>query len=117
MSVETVLITLLEGEGLDVYGGAIPENKPLPAVVYQRISTPQIRTHVGVAMEYPRMQITIWGSKQKDVSDIAETINAVLDTNQINFKLATKENEFDITEVEPNLHRRILEYFIWTDVP
>lgn len=114
MTVETVLINVLQQAGLTVYPLSVPADGIYPCVVYQRISTPQIRSHAGVELEYPRMQLSCWGKRFSDVVSTAETVKQVLDLNRVNFKLATKESELDVKDVEPGLYRRILDFFIWT---
>lgn len=115
MTVETVLIALLEENDITVYPDNVPEKGSLPAVVFQRISTPQIRTHSGVAMSYPRIQLSCWATTREAANTLAESVKALVDLNQENFKLAVKESEFDTNEIEQSLFRRILEFFIWTE--
>jgi hypothetical protein len=116
MSVQTTLVTLLQDEGLTVYPVAVPTNGKYPNVVYQRISNVQVRSHSGVEMERPRMQLTCWAKKYADCFDVAQAVKEALDLNQTDFKLATKENEMDVREESTGLFRIILEYFIWDEV-
>ena len=114
MSVETELVTLLQDAGLTVYPLSIPEGGAFPCVVYQRISTPQIRSHEAVEMEHPRIQLACWGKTFAQAVVTAETVKTALDLNQIDFKLAVQEGELDLKEPESNLYRRVLDFFIWT---
>ena len=117
MSVETDLVTLLQAQGLTLYPGSIPVNGAYPCVVYQRISTPQVRSHQAVELEYPRFQLSCWAKTYKASIQTAETVKNVLDLNQTNFELATRESEFDLQDEEATLYRRVLEYFLWTNNP
>ena len=116
--IEEILATVLENASLNVYLGSVPVNGDYPCVVYQKISAPEIRTHQGVVLYLPRFQITCWGKGDNAGADAiatAQTVKDVLDFNQTDFKLATKEAELDIDETEQNLYRRILDYFIWSE--
>lgn len=116
--IEETLVNVLQTAGLTVYPGSIPARGSYPCVVYQKISNPLIRTHVGNALEYPRFQLTCWGRGETAASQAittAETVKTAIDLNQIDFKLATKESELDIDETEQGLYRRILDFFIWHD--
>ena len=113
MTIETDLVALLQAQGLTLYPGSIPENGTYPNVVYQRITTTDIRSHKGIEIERPRFQLSCWAKSYKTSVETAQTVKAVLDLNQIQFKLATRENEFDFPDVEAKLYRRILEYILW----
>lgn len=113
MTVETDLDALLKAQGLTVYPGSIPENGNYPNVVYQLVLSTDIRSHEGIAMEKPRFQLSCWAKTKKASVETAQTVKAVLDLNQTNFKLATRVNEFDFPDVEAKLYRRILEYVLW----
>jgi hypothetical protein len=115
VTVERDLVTLLQNQGLTVYPGTIPENGTYPNVVYQRISTPQIRTHAGVALEYPRFQLSCWARSYGDSLATALTVKEALDLNQVTFKLATQEGELDLMDEEAELYRRVLDFFLWVD--
>jgi hypothetical protein len=115
MTVQITLVDILQGLGYPAYPLEVPNNGIYPNVVYQMISNKQIRSHSGVEMERPRMQISCWGKRYADCVTTAQTVKAALDLNQTDFKLATKENEFDVKEVKSGLYRIILDYFIWTD--
>lgn len=112
-SPEPIIIDLLEGAGLTIYPDKVPAKGTYPCVVYQRISTPLIRTHVGDALEYPRIQLTCHAKTRKEANDTAAIVKGILTNNTTDFKLATKESELDNNDDETNLYSRILEYFIW----
>jgi hypothetical protein len=114
MTVQATLVALLQGEGLTVYPLSVPNNGTYPNVVYQMISNVQIRSHSGVALERPRMQLSCWGKKYADCVSTAQAAKAAMDLNQTDFKLATKENELDARE-EAGLYRIVIDYFVWHD--
>jgi len=114
MAIQTTLVSLLKGEGLTVYPLAVPTNGTYPNVTYQMISNVQTRTHAGVDSERPRMQLSCHSKAYADCYDTAETVKSAMDLNQTDFKLATKENEFDVKEVEPGIYRIVLDYYVWT---
>lgn len=110
----TTLVSLLAGLGLKVYPLAVPESGAVyPNVVYQTISTVQIRSHEGVEMERPRVQLSVHAKTYIQCVQTAQTVKSALDLNQTDFKLATKENEMDAKEVEAGIYRIMLDYFIW----
>jgi tRNA threonylcarbamoyladenosine modification (KEOPS) complex Pcc1 subunit len=114
MTVQETLVTLLTGEGLKAYPLSVPVRDAVyPNVVYQTISNRQIRSHAGVEMERPRMQLSCWARTYSACVATAQTVKSAMDLNQVDFKLATKENEFDVKEVEPGLYRTVLDYFVW----
>ena len=117
--IEEVIVDLLQDNGFKVYPDSVPiVGGAYPCVVYQRISTPQIRTHAGNALQYPRFQFSCYGKGETGKSDAlvtAQALKALLDLNQTDFILATKEGELDIEEIEPLMFRRILDFYIWSD--
>ena len=113
MTVQATLVSLLQGAGLTVYPLTVPQNGTYPNVVYQRVSNMQVRTHSGVALERPRVQLSCWAKTYAECVATAQTVKAALDLNQTDFKLATKENELDAQEVETGLYRIILDFYVW----
>ena len=103
---EDILKAVLKTTGYSVYALSIPSNGDIPCIVYQRISTLQIRSHLGNEMERPRFQISCWGKTYEEAKTVSEAVKTALDLNRINFKLATKENEIDDKELETNLYRK-----------
>src|SRR5688500_3290515 len=102
MNIDIELPDLLEDAGLTVYPDFAPE-KAGDCVVYQRISTPQIRYHGGVALEYPRYQFSCWSDNKGKTIELAHRVKAALDLNNVHFKLATQESEQDIPDQEAGL--------------
>ena len=113
MTIEETLVSVLNGTGKNVYSLSVPTNGIYPCVVYQRISTFQYRTHSGNNLERPRFQISCWGKTYSEAKSLSESVKTLLDLNQVNFELATKENELEDKEPETNLYRKILDFYIW----
>ncbi len=113
MTTQETLVTLLSGQGLTIYPLSVPVDGTYPNVVYQTISNRQFRSHSKVEMERPRMQLSCWAKKYAECVATAQTVKAAMDLNQMDFKLATKENEIDAKEVESGIYRIILDYFVW----
>jgi hypothetical protein len=110
---ETILKTVLKTTNYPVYALSVPADGIYPCIVYQRISTFPMRSHSGNYMERPRFQISCWGNSYAEAKTVSEAVKTALDLNQVNFKLATKENELDDKEVETILYRKILDFYIW----
>lgn len=110
---EATLKSVLKSTGYPVYALSIPTNGTIPCIVYQRISTVQYRSHVRNELERPRFQISCWAKTYDEAKTVSEAVKTALDLNQVNFKLATKENELDDKEVETNLYRKILDFYVW----
>jgi hypothetical protein len=110
---EATLKTVLDGTNYPVYALSVPTDGTYPCIVYQRVSTLQVRSHQGNEIERPRFQISCWAKTYTGAKTVSEAVKTVLDLNQVNFKLATKENELDDKEVETNLYRKLLDFYVW----
>ena len=122
-TVQEDLVAVLEDAGLKLYPNAVPAKDAIyPNVVYQQISSKQIRYHrrdgsdSGTAMERPRIQLSVHGRSKATVMQTAQTVKGALDFNQTDFILATRENEMDAKEIESGIYRVMLDYFIWQGV-
>lgn len=111
--IEEKLVSILQGTGVPIYPLFAPENSAYPCIVYQRISTVPIRSHAGPVMDRPRFQFSIWSRNYEQCVNVAAAIRTVLDLNRVDVKLATRENEFEVVEVEPGLYRKLLDFFVW----
>lgn len=113
--VEEVLVDVLQRAGLTVYPMRVPTDASFPCVVYQRISTDDIKSHDGeIVLSSPRFQLTCWDENYLTVIETAEAVKSVMDFNQVDFKLSYRDGEIDMLEEEVNLYRRVLDYIIWT---
>lgn len=115
MTTEETIITLLQGAGIQVYPGSVPEDGTYPNVVFQVISEPLLaRTHDGTEVYTPRVQFSVWAETYEEVVLTTQTVKDIFTLNRTDFKLATKENEIDFPEeVEAGYYRRIIEFLVW----
>lgn len=111
--IEETLLTVLQTTGKPVYSLSVPTDGTYPCIVYQRVSTVQYRSHSQNELERPRFQITCWAKKYSDAKTLSESVKTALDLNQVNFDLATKENEFDYKETETGLYSKVLDFFVY----
>lgn len=110
---EETLVNVLRDTNYPVYPLSIPTNGTYPCIVYQKVSNLNIRSHSGNEMVRPRFQISCWAKSYGEALTVAEAVKTALDLNQINFELAILENELDDKEVETNLYRKMLDFYIW----
>lgn len=62
-----------------VYPLAIPQEKPLPAVAYQKISGPRIHTMSGPTdLSNPRVQFTAWALSYGDAKRVIERLRLAI---------------------------------------
>lgn len=111
---ESTLKSLLTTLGYPVYTLYVPANGTLPCYVYQKVSDSAfVRSHSGNEMNRARFQVSCWGKTYSEAITLADALETALDLNQTNFKLATKENELDDSEVESGLYRKIVDFYIY----
>ena len=85
MTLEQGLVTFLEAFSPAIAGGRIhplvlPQNTTLPAVTYQRISGPRVRSLSGPGGKArARIQIDVWDSTYLSAKDVATQIRQALD--------------------------------------
>lgn len=87
MSAETQLYAALSGRteltelvGTRIYPDAIPENSPLPAVVYVRSSTNPTYTIGGTLVcEDVRLSVTAWAPTRTEAEAVADQIRSAID--------------------------------------
>ncbi len=66
--------------GSRFYPLRIPENPTYPAVTYQRISGPRIRSHTGPSnLAYPRFQLDCYGATYLSAKASATALRVALD--------------------------------------
>lgn len=86
MSAESALYSILSGHaGLTalvstrIYPDAIPEDKPLPAVVYStESSVPEVCLNNSVAAEQSRFRIVGWGTTRTSAAAVGDQIITAL---------------------------------------
>ena len=65
--------------GENLYGLAIPQNKDVPAVVYQRVSTPRTLSLTGESASNPRIQFSCYAKNYGQTKQIAIQLHKSLD--------------------------------------
>ena len=110
---ETLKQTLV---GVTIYPLTVPAGSSYPCATYQRISSNPIRSHAGNVMNKARYQISTYGESYSDCVALANTIVALLDLNQTDFELVTKENEFDVKEPESGNYSTKIDFLIWENI-
>jgi hypothetical protein len=81
-------------------------------IVYRRISTNKIRSQSGNLGETNRFQIECYGTSLVKSRELAEEVKIALDLNTQDFHIAWLENDFYEKDIELNLYRTVLEFFI-----
>ena len=85
-SIEESIYSLLVNDGAvtaivgtRVRPGYLPEGGALPAISYDRISTPRVRSLSGLSgLAHPRFQITMWAATYSAVKSLAVAVKAAL---------------------------------------
>lgn len=131
MSAPSELYELLAGDAsLDaavdgrVYAGWLPESDAnsvgaeFPCVVFRQVSiAPDEQTHDGTnGWERPRFAIDCWAATDESASAYANA-HAIADIVKSIVRGATYrvENEVDLPDPQPRLHRVIVDAVLWTD--
>ena len=109
MTAEEQLYAALSGRagltalvGLRIYPDALPENAPLPAVVFVRASTNPTYTIGGVLVaEDVRLAITGWAETRAEVEPVGDQIRLALEAtgNQITDRSSGFDNEVGLFAV------------------
>ena len=113
MSVENTIVTILENLNVVPYPLVAPHDPVTPCVVYQRITRPPFRTHDGNAADRGLWQFSCYAHERNEVLDLADTVRAAFDLNQIDFELSTAESEIETVDPDSGLYRKILDFQIW----
>lgn len=91
------------GSGLYAfYPLVLPRNANIPAVVYQTIDTPRIRTHDSgpAALAAPRFQLASWGKTYTQAKSVAKQVRLAFDgwvdkSAGLRVDVGSAENEID----------------------
>jgi hypothetical protein len=106
--------------GERVYPDVLPNGATLPAIVYQRVSTPRTPRH-GEASSFPRprLQLRIWAKTRKASSQTANAVRSALDgykgrmgsTDVTRCVIVDERGEYDPeTELRPGLQEYQITY-------
>ncbi len=131
MVIEEALVAhLLANAGVIAYVGnriyplVIPEGVELPAIAYQRISTPRESTHSGPSgLASPRFQFSCVSGKYSEANGLVNAVRRALDgykgtmggVNGINVGAVFVENTIDESSGSPDLCELKLDAVIWHD--
>ena len=120
LSTYTSLATLISTR---VYPLKLPQTVTLPAITYQRISTPRELTHDqqagGLAM--PRFQFTCWGTTFSSVKGVVKELRNCLNgfsgtfgsgASTVSVGGVLSANEIDSFDPESGLYWTAVDYFI-----
>lgn len=113
----TAAVTALVGARIEPL--VLSQGATLPAIVYQRISGPRVRSHSGPSgLAHPRIQFTCWGSTYLQAKSVAKALRQTFD----GFKdLAASpaigglfvENDLDDYEEETQTYQVIVDVIAW----
>lgn len=95
----------------------LPQGPILPAVTYQRISTPRVYSQDGYSgLAHPRWQFDAWAESYDMAYDVAEAlVSAVNDmaSDDLDIYAATVENQSDGYEPDTGLYRQSVDAIIY----
>ena len=109
-------LTLLIGNRL--HDDVLPQSPTVPAVVWQRISTPREYSHSGSShLAMPRFQFACWAKTRLEAIQLANTLRAALEAHNGAMGAETvyaaySENELAGYDAETGLRREIVDYRI-----
>lgn len=113
--IETTIYSTLSGHsglvalvGTRVYPLKIPQNTPLPVVVFWKVSTRPAHTLGGFSIESPRFQIDIWGDTYDEVKAVGGQVRAAMAGIP-----ALLQSEMDEYDSEADLYRLSTDYTLW----
>ncbi len=131
MAVEEAIYTILTGDGVvgpliatRVYPGLAPQEATLPYVVYDRISTPRVRSLDGTSdLAHPRHQITSWATTYAGAKALATAVRNALDdysgaVGAETIDDAYIDDEGDVANLSPGVDERRMfgvrqDFVIW----
>ncbi len=109
--------------GQRVYPLVLPHNAALPAIVYQRISTPRITNQQGSSgLARPRLQLKSWATTFEAAYAVADAVRRSLDgfrgslgsaSGNIGGVAIRSDNEFADYDPDMQLHCILQDYLIW----
>lgn len=101
-----------------VYPMLLPQNRELPAVTYQRISTPRLHEFEASFFPHPRFQFDCWAESFPRAKAVAEQVRLALDLysgamGDYTVEVAIVEDERDTYEPEAKIWHSMVEAVIW----
>jgi hypothetical protein len=95
--------------------GRLPQGVTLPALTYQRISTPPEYSHDGLSkLIHPRYQLDCWAETQLEAEALAASvITAMGKWHQVFGQPAQLMDQRDGLDSETGLYRQSLDFAVW----
>ena len=126
MTIKDEIFTRLTGHsGLSalidkrVFPGKLPQKYTLPAIVYQKITSPHLYSHDGEAgLAFPRFQVSCMADDPDEAEDVAIQVQAAL-SGYSDKELTTPVeasfllNELEDYEPDTKIYRVIMDFRIW----
>ena len=94
----------------------------LPAIAYLRVSTMRLHAHSGdVGLMRTWMQFDVWGETATSVLDVVQSLHGALEHYRgtvagVRIDAALSLNDRSIPAPETNDQRRIVEYYLWSNL-
>jgi hypothetical protein len=104
--------------GTRIYPLLLPQDPTLPAVTYQRISTPRLFAFEHSFLPHATFQFDCWASDFSDAKDVAEQVRLAMDVYRGAMGAETVqacivEDERDTYEAEPQIWHSMVSVQIW----
>jgi len=102
-----------------VYPIILPQNPTMPAITYQRISTPRVSSTTGPSgLASPRIQVDCWAETYAAVKALSDTVRTAVDGYSGTMDTFTVygvivESEQDLYEPDAVYYRTSLDLIIW----
>lgn len=112
MSKEDTLRTLFTTNQIGLFALQKPQGNK-HCVVYKRISSVPLYAHNRKIGEKCRFQFDCYSDSYGGVRGLAESVKGLLELNDGDFVIGWLVNDVDVKEVDTNLFRVILEFFLW----
>lgn len=116
LSAHPLVTTLV---GTRVYPLELPQGVTLPAITYQRISGPRVRSQSGPSgLAHPRIQLNCWARDYAGAVQLADVVRRALDgyrgaMGSTIVQASFLDNDLDGHEPDTGLWRRTLDVILW----
>lgn len=119
MSFESTLYTALSTNaalaalvGTRIKPDVLPQGTTIPAIAYQRISTPRSQVFgstQAVAVSKPRIQFSCWGNTADEALAVCAALRTALLASSF---VVTIENEYTLRDPDSSYYRHNLDAFL-----
>lgn len=104
--------------GTRIYPMLLPQQPTLPAVTYQRISTPRLHEFEASFLPHPRFQFDCWAGDFLAAKNVAEQVRLALDLytgamGAETVEVSIVEDERDTYEPDVDIWHSMVEAVIW----